>query len=150
MSSPIEIREKFIELRARGYSYDSISKELGRAKQTLIDWGKELSEEISNRKALELEALYERYFLHKEAKLQAYGGMLQRISKELELRDLSDIPTAKLLELWLQISDKVTDEMIEPRFRSSEEILEEQQAQEILQRLAGQQTRLKVGQKITK
>ena len=148
--SPIEVREKFIELRARGYSYEKISQELGKAKQTLIDWGKELSEEISSRKALELEALYERHHLQKEAKLQAYGSLLQRISSELEQRDLSEVPAGKLIELWLLISDRASAEMIEPTFRSSEEILEQQRAQEILQRLTGQAGSLKLAQKITR
>ena len=58
-----ELREKFIQLRAKGWSFDKIAKELGKAKQTLINWSKELQDEIANRKALELEALYESYYL---------------------------------------------------------------------------------------
>lgn len=148
--SPIEVREKFIELRARGYSYEKISQELGKAKQTLIDWGKEYSEEIGNRKALELEALYEKYHLQKEARLQAYGGLLQRISTELGQRDLSEVPAGKLIELWLQISEKAAGEMIEPSFSSSEEMLEQQEAQQILQRFVGLGTSPKLAQKITR
>jgi transcriptional regulator len=33
----INTKEKFIELRAKGWSFDKIAKELGKAKQTLID-----------------------------------------------------------------------------------------------------------------
>ena len=55
----IDTKERFIEMRAKGYSFDKIALELGKAKQTLIDWSKELQDEIANRKALELEALYE-------------------------------------------------------------------------------------------
>ena len=54
-----ELKERFIELRAKGWSFDKIAKETGKAKQTLIDWSKELQDEIGNRKALELEALYD-------------------------------------------------------------------------------------------
>jgi len=79
----IEQKEKFIELRAKGYSFDKIAKELGRAKQTLIDWSKELEEEIANLKALELEALYEKYYLHKENRLQTFGELLGKIKKEI-------------------------------------------------------------------
>ena len=60
----IETKERFIELRAKGWSFDKIAKELGKAKQTLIDWSKELQDEIANRKALELEALYETCLLY--------------------------------------------------------------------------------------
>ena len=50
-----ELKERFIELRAKGWSFDRIAKELGKAKQTLIDWSKDLQDEIANCKALELE-----------------------------------------------------------------------------------------------
>ena len=43
----VEIKEQFIDLRAKGYSFDKIAKELGKAKQTLIDWSKDLQEEIA-------------------------------------------------------------------------------------------------------
>ena len=34
----LETQERFIELRAKGWSFDTIAKEIGKAKQTLIDW----------------------------------------------------------------------------------------------------------------
>ena len=74
----IEVKEKFIELRAKGYSFDKIAKETGKAKQTLIDWSKELQEEIANLKALELETLYEKYYLLKEVRLQTFGEMITK------------------------------------------------------------------------
>ena len=33
----LETKEKFIELRAKVWSYDKINKEIGKAKQTLIN-----------------------------------------------------------------------------------------------------------------
>ena len=50
-------KERFIELRAKGYSYNKISELTGLAKQTLVDWNADLEERISNLKAIELEAL---------------------------------------------------------------------------------------------
>jgi transposase-like protein len=38
----IETKRRFIELRAKGYSFDKIAKELGKAKQTLLDWSRDL------------------------------------------------------------------------------------------------------------
>jgi len=70
----LETKERFIELRAKGYSFDKIAKELGKAKQTLIDWSKELQDEVANRKAVELESLYENYYLLKEHRLQTFGA----------------------------------------------------------------------------
>ena len=74
-----EKKEKFIQLRAKGYSFDKIAKKLQMSKQTLIDWNKELEEEISNFKAMELELLYEKYYLTREQRLQTFGQMLSRL-----------------------------------------------------------------------
>jgi len=130
-----ETKERFIEMRAQGYSFDRIAKELGRAKQTLIDWSRELQEEIANLKALELEALYEKYYLLKENRIQSFGEMLTKLRKELDKRNLSDIPTEKLLELLLKYNTLVKEDYIEPVFRTSQEIQDEQIDREILDEL---------------
>jgi len=144
-----ELKERFIELRAKGWSFDKIAKETGKAKQTLIDWSKELQDEIANRKALELEALYESYYLMRENRLQTFGAMLTKIKEEVESRDLSDVPTDKLLELLLKYNSQVKEEIVEPIYKSSQEIKEERQDRELLEELTTLQTepvrRLKVG-----
>ena len=131
----LETKEKFIELRAKGHSYDSIAKKLGKAKQTLIDWGKELEEEIANHKALELEALYEKYYLHKENRLQTFGELLGKIKKEIEKRNLSDVSTEKLLELYLKYQAQAKEEVTDPVFKSSKEVEEERADKELLDEL---------------
>lgn len=127
-------------MRAQGYSFDKIAKELGRAKQTLIDWSKELQEEIANLKALELEALYEKYYLLKETRLQTFGEMLQKIKKEVDKRNLSDVPTDKLLDLYLKYNSQAKEEIVEPHFKSSGEIDEERTERELLEGLTTSQT----------
>ena len=144
-----EIKERFIELRAKGWSFDKIAKETGKAKQTLIDWSKELQDEIANRKALELEALYETYYLLKEAKIKKYGAILSKITNELESREFNNVPTGRLLELYLLYFERLSQEVIEPTFKSSQEIKEERQDRELLEELTNLQIepvrRLKVG-----
>jgi hypothetical protein len=130
-----EVKEKFIELRAQGYSFDKIAKELGKAKQTLVDWSRELQEEIANRKALELEALYEKYYLLKEHRLKSFGETLSKLQKEIESRNLSDVPTDKLLDLQLKYLTFIRDEYTEPQFRSSQEIAEERIDKQIIEEL---------------
>lgn len=131
----LEIKERFIELRAKGWSFDKIAKELGKAKQTLIDWSKELQENIANRKALELEALYESYYLLKENRLQSFGVILTKIKEEVERRDLSDVPTDKLLDLFLKYNSQVKEEVVEPHFKTSTEIEEEKLDRELLEEI---------------
>lgn len=144
----IETKEKFIELRAKGLSFDKISKELGKAKQTLVDWSKELQEEIASRKALELELLYEKYYLLREHRLKSFGELLSGIQGELLKRDLSEVPTDKLLALYLKYLDKAEETYQEPVFKTSSEIEEDKEDRELLEGLTSTEApkaRLKAG-----
>jgi len=129
----VKVKQRFIELRAKGYSYDKIAKELGKAKQTLIDWGTELQEEIANLKAMELEELYGKYYLLKENRLQTFGELLEKIKKEVTTRNLSEVPTGKLLELLLKYEERINEEMIEPEYMNSSKIQSEKQTRELLE-----------------
>jgi hypothetical protein len=142
----LETKGRFIQLRAKGWSFDKIASELGKAKQTLIDWSKELQDEIANSKASELEALYETYHLQRESRLRTFGAMLTKIKEEVESRDLSDVPTDKLLDLFLKYNNYVKEEIIEPTHKSSTEIKEEKLDRELLEELTTLQPlgRLKV------
>ena len=131
----LDVKEKFIDLRAKGYSFDKIAKELGKAKQTLIDWSRELQEEIASRKALELESLYDQFSLMKEHRLRELGKTLAKIQTEIESRDLSDIPTEKLLDLQLKYLDCAREEIVEPVFKTSQEIEEERADRDLLEEL---------------
>ena len=131
----LDTKQKFIELRAKGWSFDKIAKELGKAKQTLIDWSKNFQEEIANLKALELEALYEKYYLLKEDRLKTFGDTLLKLKKEISTRDLSEIPTDKLLELLLKFDTQVKEEIVEPVFKDSQEIAEESTERKLLEEL---------------
>jgi IS30 family transposase len=145
-----EVKRQFIELRAQGWSFDKIAKELGKAKQTLLDWSKELEDEIANLKAMELEALYEAYYLHRENRLKMFGEILSRLREEVGNRDLSELPTDKLLELLLKYNTQIKEEIVEPTFKSSQEIEEERMDRELLDELTSSKPshpirRLKVG-----
>lgn len=144
----IETKRRFIELRAKGYSFDKIAKELGKAKQTLLDWSRELDQEIAQAKALELDSLYESYSLYKEARLKALGEILSKLKKEVDNRDLTDLPTDRLLDLFLKYEGVVKESLVEPVFKSSREIEEEKEDRLLLEELTsleGLESRLKVG-----
>lgn len=144
----IETKRRFIELRAKGYSFDKIAKELGKAKQTLLDWSRDLDQEIAQAKALELDSLYESYSLYKEARLKTLGEILSKLKKEVDNRDLTDLPTDRLLDLFLKYEGVVKESLIEPVFKSSREIEEEKEDRLLLEELTsleGLESRLKVG-----
>jgi hypothetical protein len=130
-----ETKHRFIELRAQGASFDRCSKELGKSKQTLINLNKELEDEIANVKAIELEALYESYFLTKRNQVIHIGTILNNLKCEIESRNLSDIPTDKLFDLFFKYHSFIKAECIEPRFKTESEMIEAQKEKESMDRL---------------
>lgn len=106
-----DIKTKFIELRAKGNSLNNIADTLGVSKQTLINWSKDLQIEISNFKAFEYDELVNKYQIGKEYKLKSYKTMLNKLEAELEKRDLTDVKTDKLLEIYLKTYDSLTKEV---------------------------------------
>lgn len=105
MAKDTEIKERFIELRAKGKSYEMISKELGVSKRTLIMWSRKFEFEIWNLKQTEIESLLDQYLLSKEKKLEMFKELLEKVKKNFLERDLNDLDTEKLFELILKLSD---------------------------------------------
>jgi hypothetical protein len=56
-------------------------------------------EQIESLKALELEALQEKYWLTEKARIERLGGQLLRIKDQLDESDFSDIEAPKLLDM---------------------------------------------------
>ncbi len=125
MTDP-EIKNKFIELRAAGLTYNKIAEELELSKRTLIRWSKDYEYEIANLKATELESLHEKYYMIKEKKITLFGEKLIALIEELDKRDLSEIPTDKLFILMMKYSDYLSKEGVELVFtenRGEDEII---------------------------
>lgn len=110
-----EQKLRFVEMRASGHSYLSISKALRVSKGTLTNWSRELEAEIATAKALELEALQETFYLLKEGRIRLLGGLLERLRLELESRDLSTLTTDKLVDLLLRVYGELQQERVEVR-----------------------------------
>lgn len=113
----IDQKEKLIELRAKGYSFNEIAKEIGLSKPTLIKWSNELQMEIANRKALEIDALQEKYFVSWKKRVEAFGEQLHRIQSELKERDLSDIHSKELIDLQIKFLEKLKEEQIQIKLK---------------------------------
>lgn len=98
------IKEAFIEHRAAGMSFDKIASEIGVSKQTLINWSKEMQADLANAKTIARDSYLRRLELHEQGRLELLGEIQHSLKKEVRLRDLSQIPTDKLIELILKIS----------------------------------------------
>lgn len=114
-------KQKFIEHRAAGHSFDKIAKELKVAKSTLINWSKEFEYEISNLKAIELESLQEQYYVTKRARIELIGTQIERLKEVLVERDLKDISTEKLLDLFIKYIQSLKYEETDTIFKNEKE-----------------------------
>jgi hypothetical protein len=117
-----ELKADFVQLRAKGLPYVRIAERLGVAKSTLANWNAELEAQIASARAMELEALQEEFFLLKEGRIRLLGEQLQRLRQELANRDLSSVPTDKLLELLLKYQIVLKEESVEVRPLSDAEL----------------------------
>jgi len=117
-----ELKQEFIILRAKGYSYRDIEDKLEVSRTTLSNWSNELEEEIARLKAIELDSLYQQYYLKKKEKIELLGTLLENMKEEALDRDLSDVRTDRLLELILSYQGKLEDEKVEVKLLSDKEM----------------------------
>ena len=107
MEDKTDKQQQFIELRAKGNSFDNIAKKLKVSKGTLISWSKNFDLEIKNQTSVEMDSLRDKLALTKKHQLESYGEQLSNIREELSKRDLSDIKTEKLIEVEIKLLEAV-------------------------------------------
>ena len=92
-----ETVQRFIELRAQGWSYARLMTELNVTKPTLIAWSRKHQFDIQNLHAIELEALREKWLASTTERVDKLGAQLQSVETELAKRDLSTLSTPQLM-----------------------------------------------------
>jgi transposase len=92
-------QEKFIELRARGYSFDKIATEIGVSKPTLIKWQEEFSKEIANLEFIDFQSILEQHRLNRRARVEEIASQLEKVIKAIEAKDLSTESLKDLLKM---------------------------------------------------
>lgn len=107
MAHTKEEQEKFIELRARGLSFEKIATEIGVSKTTLIKWQVEFSTVISNLEYYELQQLLELHKLHRRANLEDTATLLESVNKAVKDRDLNKESLKDLLSLKRELIESL-------------------------------------------
>ena len=92
-----ETVQRFIELRAQGWTYARLMVELNVTKPTLIAWSRKSQFEIQNLHAIELEALREKWLASTTDRVNALGEQLRRVETELARRELAALSTPQLM-----------------------------------------------------
>jgi len=111
-----ETQQKFVELRTQGRTFARIAEELKVSKRTLIDWSRKFQFEIHNARAIEVEALQEKYVASLEERLRRLGGQLAEVEKELETRPVAELSTPRLFTLAESLRRQIQREAGEVRF----------------------------------
>ena len=88
--------QRFIELRAQGLSYAQLMTQLDVSKPTLIAWSRKHQFQIQNLKAIELEALQEKWLASITDRVGALGVQLHQVEAALRQRDVSELTTPQL------------------------------------------------------
>lgn len=103
--------EQFIELRATGKSFDTISKEIEVSKPTLINWQKKYEQEISNSQFIRIQSIIEQVALTKQEKIKMLLERQKKVFDELETRDLKDVSIKDLTSIIEVTEKQLKDEM---------------------------------------
>ena len=122
MAKRHELEERFLEMRLQGKTYQAISEELGVSRQSLFNWAKDQSVNDLMKFAhlSRLQVIAQKYQLNREANLERHGKLLARCLEELENRELSKVPTEKLVKIVLGIQKQIQGLVPQPeKFQDS-------------------------------
>lgn len=103
-------------MRAKGLSFQAISEQLGVSKPVLLKWSKEFEAAIKEQRAMELQALIERYNASKMARVENFAKLMQALQAELDARIDEDrgfynVPAEKLLAMTMALDKRLADEV---------------------------------------
>ena len=116
-----KVKLRIIEIRADGLSYAKIAEEAGVAKQTAVDVVKESIDEVATLQAIEMEALFDSSRVNLRGRVEQLSALQSRLREEIESRDLSEVPTDKLITLFIKTTDALKAEVYSPEAKSTSE-----------------------------
>ena len=115
-----EKKEQFVIKRGlEGKSFDTIARELAVTKATLIQWSKELHDEISNLEDFEKEKIIEKYKAGKKIRFEAMLEIRDKVLSEIKKRDLSEVSFGSLMKNFVEV-EKILDGNLNTRFYTGE------------------------------
>jgi transcriptional regulator with XRE-family HTH domain len=106
-----EMRMRFVELRAQGWTMEAIAEELGAGTTTLWRWQRQMRKEVAERSAMEREKIAEQLKMAENQRFERYCKMLERVSSQIDVDDIEIIPTDKLLRMALMLDERITRKM---------------------------------------
>jgi transposase-like protein len=99
MNAITEQQTHFLQLRAKGKTYDEIAVHLGVSRRTLFYWNQQLQEDVRWEEVAELESLQQELLGTRQVRARYLTRRLIAIDEELEKRPLASLSTGRLLSL---------------------------------------------------
>jgi hypothetical protein len=94
-----DTKSKFLEFRGKGWSLARIAKQIDVSVRTLADWNQQHRQEIRTLRAIEIEALQEKFLATHEQELSSLTAQLQRIEQAIADSKLQFVETKDLFRL---------------------------------------------------
>jgi transposase-like protein len=102
-------QEDFMKMLVEGLSYREISEKLNVSTTTLCSWKKQYNREIGNMKVLKNDEMIKKIEMTIQARLECYGGNLNKIKEELEKRSMENVSTDKLIDMMFKLENKIEE-----------------------------------------
>jgi hypothetical protein len=107
--------EKFIKLRAQGFSLRQCAKKLKLSESTTQRWGQLYVNQISELRKIRFNELVQKYGMLSEARLKSFGEELKKIEKEIQKRMKGDgldyISLSGLIDLKFRYHEHLSSEL---------------------------------------
>src|SRR5687768_13203457 len=111
-----ETKDKFIELRAAGWSFERIAEELKLDKKTVLRWNEKFGARLENLRQLRLEGLQQRLVGSQHQRFADLVDEYQRYHTALKARNPDRIPQHTLFHMTCRLRDRIEKQMIVPKF----------------------------------
>jgi transcriptional regulator with XRE-family HTH domain len=107
MSHPAKVRERFLNLRAQGWSFSRIAAELNVSPRTLLRWQSRYSGTISQRAFFDCQEIIDRNHLSKRAQIEKFAALIDKIDTTLAQRDMSKESLRELINLRKEFKERL-------------------------------------------
>ncbi|MBD3341444.1 MAG: hypothetical protein GF353_20225 [Candidatus Lokiarchaeota archaeon] len=115
-----DLKERLIELRAAGTSYENCAKELGKSKTTVIKWTKELQKEIDNVEYFQTQNILDQYKLTRKKRIEFLSAELDKMNRALASKNYEELCIKDLLALREKYENELKEATKDTEYRTGE------------------------------
>jgi hypothetical protein len=116
----IATNKKILALRVDGASVEEIAQNTGASIEEVVDTIAAAGYSLKNLQGIATEAKIKGLGASRLQRLTALSIMRDKVQAEIESRDLSEIPTDKLITLFMKLQESIKEEVVIPTIYPTE------------------------------